>query len=230
MAKATSLMVFLVLGVIGFVPTLAAQDQSVNPGINDSYVDPDPDSWALRLEAEDRAIYKFRHAIVASLALDSGTDVADVGAGTGFLTRLMARQVGDGTVYAVDIAQTFLDHIATSAKAENLANIVEVLAAADDTNLKADSVDLVLICDTYHHFEYPQKTMASIHRALRSGGRLMIVDFERVVGVSPDFALSHVRAGKGTVTDEVKDSGFHFVREIPLMESQGQWVREFVKR
>ncbi len=220
----------LAMVLLAAAGSLVAQTTSVNPGINDSYVDPDPDAWSLRLEAEDRAIYKFRHAIVATLSLAAGTDVADVGAGTGFLTRLMARQVGDGRVYAVDIAQSFLDHIAASAQAEEIDNIVPVLAAADDARLPSDSVDLVLICDTYHHFEFPQKTLASIHRALRPGGRMVVIDFERVVGVSPDFALSHVRAGKGTVTDEIKDAGFDLVREIPLMEAEGQWVREFVKR
>ena len=58
----------------------------------------------------------------------------------------------------------------------------------------------------------------------------MVIDIERVVGVSDEWEVNHVRAGKGTVTDEVKDSGFDLVREIPLLENTGQYYLEFVRR
>ena len=70
--------------------------------------------------------------------------------------------------------------------------------------------------------------MASIHEALRPGGVLVIVDFERVKGVSPPFAMTHIRCGRGTVTDEVKDAGFDFVKEVPMMKDQ--YIIKFVKR
>ena len=57
-----------------------------------------------------------------------------------------------------------------------------------------------------------------------------MIDCERVEGVSPPFALSHVRAGKGTVTDEIKNAGFDLVKEIPLMLDEGQYVLVFRKR
>ena len=71
------------------------QEASVKPGINERYADPDMDSIEAVLEREDRAIYKYRHAIVAALALEPGMSVADVGAGTGFIARLMG--AGSGT-------------------------------------------------------------------------------------------------------------------------------------
>ena len=109
-------------------------------------------------------------------------------------------------------------------------NVTTVLGDAKSTKLEPTSVDLALVSDAYHHFEFPRSMLASIRRALRPDGRLVVIDFERVVGVSPDFAIEHVRAGKGTVTDEIKDNGFDLVREIPLMEGEGQFYLEFRKR
>ena len=82
------------------------------------------------------------------------------------------------------------------------------------------SVDLALVCDVYHHFEFPDDSLRSIHQALREGGQLVVLDFERIQGLSPDFQLSHVRAGKGTVTDEIENAGFELEKEIPLMPNQ----------
>jgi ubiquinone/menaquinone biosynthesis C-methylase UbiE len=208
-----------------------AQERSVRPGVNDPYEDPDLEEWIDRLEADDRAIFEYRHAIVAALGLGPSMEVADVGAGTGFLTLLIARALGpEGRVFAVDVVPEFLEHIAKSAEKEGLGNVVTVLGDQKTTRLDPDTVDVILISDTYHHFEFPQHTLASLRSALRDGGRMVVIDFERIVGLSDDFAIEHVRAGKGTVTDEIKDAGFDLVREIPLMEGEGQYYLEFRKR
>lgn len=206
-----------------------AQEESVAPGINDSFENPDPDRYVERFEGESRVIYRFREAIVAALGLEPGMDVADVGAGTGFFSRMMAAWVGpEGKVYSVDIAKNFLDHIEKTSREAGLNNIETVLCDQKSTRLAAESVDLIFITDTYHHFEFPMQTLASIHQALRPGGTLVIIDFERIKGVSAAFAISHVRCGKGTVTDEVKDAGFDFIGEIPMMEEQ--YFIKFKKR
>ena len=208
-----------------------AQETSVRPGINDAYRDPDVDEWVDRLEDENRAIFQYRHAILAALAIEPGMEVADVGAGTGFLTRMIAQAVGpEGRVYAVDVVPEFLELIASRAREAGLANIVTVLSDQKSTRLEPASVDLILVCDTYHHFEFPRPTLASLHAALRDGGRMVIIDFERVEGVSDDFAIEHVRAGKGTITDEIKNGGFDLLREVPLMEQAGQYFLVFEKR
>ena len=69
----------------------------------------------------------------------------------------------------------------------------------------------MFVCDTYHHFTYPRTELASLHRALRPGGRLVVVDFERVEGVSSDWVLEHVRAGKEAVRAEIEAAGFTFL-------------------
>ena len=215
----------------GSTVAACAQEDSVRPGVNDGYTNANVEQWLEKLEGHNRAIFRFRHAIVATLALDPGMEVADVGAGTGFLTLLIAAEVGpEGRVFAEDITPEFLAHIEEITRKQGLGNVTTVLGDSKSTKLAPASVDLVLVSDTYHHFEFPRPMLESIHQALRPDGRLVVIDFERVVGVSTKFAIEHVRAGKGTVTDEIKDNGFDFVREVPLMEGEGQFYLEFRKR
>ena len=79
--------------------------------------------------------------------------------------------------------------------------------------LPENSADLVFICDTYHHFEYPLRTMTSIRKALKPGGRVVVVDFHRIPGKSSEWVLGHVRAGKEAVIQEIEEAGFKQVRE-----------------
>ncbi len=207
----------------------SAQEESVRPGINKSFEDPDVKEFIERFERDGREIYDNRLKILETLGLEKGRSVADIGAGTGFFARMFSEKVGPtGKVYAVEIAQNFLDHIDEKSKEAGIRNIVPVLGDDHSPKLPEGSVDVVFICDTYHHFEYPFDMMESIHRALRPGGRVVIVDFERIKGVTSDFSIEHVRCGKGTVTDEVKDSGFDFVREVPILKTQ--YVIVFEKR
>jgi oligopeptidase B len=201
------------------VSSSRAQEKSVRPGINDPFKNPDLKKYLGVFEGESREIYAKRNEIVAACRLKPGMVVADVGAGTGLFTRLFAKDVGPtGKVYAVDIAQKFLDHIARTAKEAGLKNIVPVLCTPTSAELPANSVDLVFICDTYHHFEFPFKTMASVHRALRPGGRVVLIDFHRIKGVSTDWVMSHVRAGQETFAQEIRQSGFKQVAEEKLLK------------
>jgi predicted methyltransferase len=196
----------------------AQQAPAVDPTINERFKNPDVEAVAESLERDSRPVYKYRLAIVAALGLKPGDDVADVGAGSGFFSRLMAQEVApDGLVYAVDIAQATIDHIEQAAKEEGLTNIKAILGGERTTHLPPDSVDLVFICDTYHHFEYPEDMMTSIAAALRPDGRLVVVDYERIRGVTPDSRYQHLRAGKGTVTDEIQDAGFDLEKDLPLV-------------
>jgi ubiquinone/menaquinone biosynthesis C-methylase UbiE len=191
-----------------------AQETSVNPGINDSYKDPDPAEFTKRFETESREIFVNRDKIVALCKLNPGMAVADVGAGTGLFTRLFAKEVGSqGKVYAVDIAKNFLKHIEKTTKERGLTNVETILCTPDSANLPRDSVELAFICDVYHHFEFPHKTMQSIHRALRKGGRLVVIDFHRIEGESSDWVLGHVRAGQEVFRAEIEGAGFKLVEE-----------------
>ena len=141
--------------------TTTAQEKSVKPGINKQYENPDPKEWIQKFEGESREIAANAKEIVAACKLKPGMMVADVGAGTGLFTRKFALEVGDkGKVYAVDIAQNFLDHIKKTCEDGKIKNVETVLCDQFSTKLPKNSVDLVFICDTYHHFEFPPSNPA----------------------------------------------------------------------
>ncbi len=211
------------------VAAALGQEQSIRPGINDSFRDPDVKEFRERFEVESREVYTRRKEIVAACRIGLGQTVADIGAGTGLFTRLFAEAVGpEGRVVALDIAPKFLDHIRATSREAGQRNVETLLCTADSTGLPPESVDLAFICDTYHHFEFPQKTMASLYRAIKPGGRVILVDFRRVEGASTDWVLNHVRAGQEVFEAEVVQAGFRKAGEERGLLEENYFV-EFEK-
>ncbi|QDU28526.1 Ubiquinone/menaquinone biosynthesis C-methyltransferase UbiE [Anatilimnocola aggregata] len=195
--------------------TFYGQDKSVAPGINKPFQKPDVGEFQGKFEKEGREAFDHRDKIVEACQVRAGMAVADVGAGTGLFTRLFVPLVGEkGRVFAVDISQDFVDHIVIAARKGNLKNIEGVVCKPDSVGLPEMSVDLVFICDTYHHFEFPHKTMQSIHKALKPGGRVVLVDYQRIAGKSTDWVMNHVRAGQEVVEKEITECGFKRVAEV----------------
>ncbi len=92
------------------------------------------------------------------------------------------------------------------------------------------SIDIAFICDVYHHFEYPAESLSTIHQAMVPGGRLIVVDFERIPGVSRPWILGHVRAGKEVFRAEIAAAGFEFVEEIEIPRLQENYFLVFKRR
>lgn len=196
-----------------------AKEQSVHPGINTPFEHPSYQEWVERFETEGREVYDKRAQIVDATGVAPGMVVADIGAGTGLFTRLFAPRVNpSGMVIAVDISKTFVENILRTSREQNLKNVQGIVNTPTDVALARESVDLAFVCDTYHHFEYPQSMLASIHRALKPKGTLVIVDFERIPGESSAWVLNHVRAGKEAVIAEVEAAGFQLVEDRPLLK------------
>jgi ubiquinone/menaquinone biosynthesis C-methylase UbiE len=196
-------------------PQGAASQTKTDPKINEPFRKPDVKEYVKRFESEDRETYARRHEIVAALGLAKGMRVADVGAGTGLFTRLIADEVGStGKVYAVDIAPQFLQHIAAESRKRGQTQVMTVLCDQTTTNLPRESVDLAFLCDVYHHLEKPEKTLASIRQALKPGGELVVVEFDRVEGKSAEFVLKHVRAAKDVFRQEIENAGFRVTPTI----------------
>ena len=165
----------LLILAVSSLPALA-QEQSVRPGINDNFRDPNPKEFVEKFEIESREVFAKRSEIVKLLKLKPTDTVADIGAGTGLFTRLFSGEVKEGKVVAVDIAQKFLDHIEITCREKGIRNVETLKCTDSSTELPEASIDVAFICDTYHHFEFPLRTMASIHQALKPGGRLVVVD------------------------------------------------------
>lgn len=209
----------LLFSLPGVLP--GAEEKSVKPGINAEYLKPDlnPAQWTERFEREGREIYDHREKIVAAAALKPGQTVADIGAGTGLFMPYFSRAVGPtGKVIAVDIVPAFVAKLKGRAAELGLANVSTVLCTERSVELPPASIDVAFICDVYHHFEYPQSSLASIRKALKPGGTLVVVEFKRIPGVSSEWIMNHVRAGQEVFEAEIAAAGFVRIGESPILK------------
>ncbi len=201
--------------------------------INERFMDPnlDAEEWVPRWESESREIFASRAEIVEALELTAGARVADVGSGTGLFVEPISTAVKDtGRLFAVDISPKFVEYIKNRVKKRGLENVEVILSRKDSTELPEASVHVVFLCDTYHHFEFAEKMLTSIGRALRKGGQQVVVDFERVPGQSREWVVKHVRAGKEQVKEEIVRAGFVFKEEVKIEGLSENYFLRFVKR
>jgi len=182
-----------------------------NGSINTQFEDPklDVSGFIKKFESNSREVFAKRAEILAACEIRPGMSVADLGAGTGIYTFPFAEKVGPaGTVFAVDISPGFLKYLADQAAKKGLSKVVKPLKGSHDkTNLPANSVDLIFVCDAYHHFEKPESILASIHSALRSGGKVILIDFDKRSD-SSTFVKHHARAEKEVYYKELEAAGF----------------------
>jgi ubiquinone/menaquinone biosynthesis C-methylase UbiE len=206
------------------------KEDSVRPGVNERFLaeDLDVERFVGIFEGESREVSVQRKHIVEALDVSSGMTVADIGAGTGLFLPDFDSGVGsEGRVYAVEISPKFLEHLRERAEREKLARVEVVKGLEDSVALPAASIDLAFVCDTYHHFEYPRSTLASLYTAIRPGGSLVILDFERIPGKSRDWVLEHMRAGKEVFRREIESAGFRFEREVSIEGLKENYVLRF---
>ena len=196
-----------------------AQTETLSPGINERFLDPnlDPQQWLARFEVESREVFAHRQDVVQALQLTPGTRIADIGSGTGLFLELFSKAVTDtGKVYALDISPRLIEFVKQRVQKEKLKNVEAKLSQEDSTGLPNASIDVAFVCDTYHHFENHEAMLRSIRAALRPGGQLVVIDFQRIPGKSRDWVLGHVRADKEQVRQEIKQAGFVFQKEVKI--------------
>lgn len=215
--------------------TDAKRADNLPAGINDSFLDPNMkvEDFIKRFEIESREVFACRKQILEAIQLKPGMAVADVGSGTGLYLGPLSRGVGEeGKVYAIDISPKFAKHLRDRAKEEKLTNVDVVLCSDRDVNLKANSIDRAFICDVYHHFEYPESSLKSIYRAMRDGGKLILVDFHREPQVSPErkqWLKGHIRAPLDTFKQEIIDAGFKFDEQVAIDGFSENYLLRFSK-
>lgn len=205
---------------VAAAPLGAHAPASAKPDINAPYQHPVYQDWVRRFEHPGREVYDRRYEIVNAVGIRPGMTVADIGAGTGLFTRLFVPLVGArGLVYAVDISRGFVASIERMAREQGLNNVRGIVNTQTDVSLPASSVDIAFVCDTYHHFEHPRETLASLHRALRPDGLLVVIDYRRVAPASAPWVLQHVRAGKDKVIEEIEAAGFQLTDDLPFLKT-----------
>ncbi len=131
--------------------------------------------WLERPERQDE---ERPDLAIPALKLKPGEAAADIGAGTGYYTRRLAGAVGEkGVVYAVEIQQEMLDLLTNKMAALKINNVKPVLGTVTDPKLPAASLDLALLVDVYHEFDFPYEMINALCKALKPGGRLVFLEF-----------------------------------------------------
>src|SRR5918992_4453317 len=151
--------------------------------------------------------------VLAALAIDSGSRVADVGAGGGFYTERLAKRVGpQGRVFAVDVDEQAVERLEQLVAAQSLRNVELILGKPDDPCLPYRSLDAALIVNAYHEMTRHSDMLREIHAALKPGGRLVILDNTPTDKTTPRYRqVDGHQIDIDIVVSELRDAGFEIV-------------------
>jgi ubiquinone/menaquinone biosynthesis C-methylase UbiE len=153
--------------------------------------------------------------LIRAMGVEKGMTVADVGTGVGYMLPFLSRAVGpEGKVIGEDIFDDFLAGAKQRVQNQNLANVSLVKGSETDPKLPEGQVDEILVLDVYHHFDYPEKMLAALHKALKPGGKLVIVEYYKRPEAMPNGrAMTHIRLDMPGVIKEVEANHFHLIME-----------------
>ena len=170
------------------------------------------EEWIKTLESPQRIQGQKVDEVIARLGLKPGQVIADIGAGTGYFARRFAHHAAK--VFAVDIDEKMVAMLRKTAPA----NLEVILAAPDDPHLPPQSVDTIFFCDVIHHIENRPAYYAKLAKALKPGGRIVVIDFYKKplpVGPPPSMKLSEQE-----VIAEFQQAGFTSTRRLDLLPYQ----------
>jgi SAM-dependent methyltransferase len=177
------------------------------------------------LERPERDFEENTTMLIKNLQLQPNMSIADIGVGSGYHSRLISKQIGNGKVFAVDVEPIMLSYLKQRIAQENLTNIVPVLGTTTSVSLLSESIDLMLLVDVYHEFSDPFEMTTSMHKALKPNGKLVLVEFREEddnVPIKTIHKMSEVQAVK-----ELKAAGFRLEKNIKNLPWQHCMV--FVK-
>ncbi len=166
----------------------------------------DAEAWSKMFDDPKRDAWQKPSVVVQELQLDKGMVVADVGAATGYFEGPLSKAVGgEGKVLALDVAPQMIEFMAARAAEDGWNNVTAKVVAPDDPELDDASVHRVLIVNTWHHIEDRVRYAQKLHRALRPGGYVLIVDFNQK---SPHGPPASERIEADVVRREFESAGF----------------------
>ncbi len=172
------------------------------------------------LEREGREQAERPDVTIRAMNLKNGDVVAEIGAGTGFYARRLARAVGpSGKVWANDIQPGMLEKMKELAAAGKITNIVPVLGTETDPNLPAGQMDWILLVDVYHEFQKPEEMLAKIRRALKPNGRVALVEYRQEGDTASHISAAH-RMSVEQVLAEWQPAGFTLIETLETLPSQ----------
>ncbi len=178
-------------------------------------------SW---LERADREREQKPAEVLRVMGLKDGDVVADVGCGTGYFARRMARAVAPrGRVYAVDIQKEMLDLLKEYVEKEGIQNVVPVLGDGDDPKLPAGNLDWIILVDVYHEFQQPKPMLAKMREALKPEGRVALIEY-RAEGDSAAHIKADHRMTVEQVLGEWLPAGYRLVARHEFLPTQHFFV------
>lgn len=164
------------------------------------------DEWAKRFDDPARDAWQKPNEVVSAMQITQGMTVADLGAGTGYFEPYLSRAVGaSGTVLALDVEPDMVRYLGERAKREKLANVRPALVAMDDPKLPSRGVDRVLAVDVWHHIPARAAYAAKLVEAVKSGGKVVVVDFTLEAKHGPPV---HHRLAPEVIAKELETAGF----------------------
>ncbi len=164
------------------------------------------------LERKEREIEENTTQLLKNLAVQPGTAIADIGAGSGYHSTLLSKMVGNGKVYAVDVEPEMIAYLKNRIKLEGYKNIIPVLSIEQKVSLPANSIDVMLLVDVYHEFSFPYEMTLSMLEALKPGGQLVLVEFR---AEDPNVPIKTIhKMSERQAVREFKASGFLFEKNM----------------
>ena len=199
---------------------------------NEGYKTPEGrDTVAKTLSAANRDEKQKPRELVAAMAVKPGMVVADIGTGTGYMLPFLSEAVGtQGRVLSEDIFPDFLEKAKNTAKQHKLGNVEFIQGTETDPSLPENGVDVALALDSYHHWNYPDKMLAALHRELRDGGRLVIVEYYKRPDAMPGGrAMQHIRLDAAGFIKEIESNHFRLLSEHDHVKGS-QYMAIFEKK
>jgi ubiquinone/menaquinone biosynthesis C-methylase UbiE len=171
------------------------------------------------LERPEREAEEHPREAVGAMQIAKGATVADVGAGSGYISRLLAAAVGpNGTVWCSDIQPRMLEILEQKMKAAGITNYKAVLGSDTDPRLPDGQFDLILLADVYHEFAHPREMLRHLRLALRPGGRLVLLEYRKE---DPNVPIREEhKMAVTTVRRELEPEGFKFEQAIETLPRQ----------
>lgn len=175
-------------------------------------------TWLERTEREEEERLTL---LIRSLKLQPGQVVADIGAGSGVISIQMAERVlPGGKVMAVDVQQEMLDRLKLWCEKYGVENVEPVRGSERKTNLRPESIDLAIMVDVYHEFEYPWEMLSDISRSLRPGGRLVFVEYRKEDPAVPIKEVHKMTQAQVRKEAEQPEFGLTWLETIHILPRQ----------
>jgi arsenite methyltransferase len=214
MSYTAILLTLILLPLAAYAQDAVKRDQHQMRGLHN-----DPKAYIGSLEDPKRDAYQKPQEVLAALDLRQGEIIADIGAGSGYFTFRLARQVSErGMIYAVDVSPDMIVHINRRIRDHKVANVVSILAEPDDPLLPVASLDRFFFCDSWHHIENQTKYLSLMKKMLKPNGEVVMIDFhKKELPIGPPMQMKIARED---LIKQMEKNGFQLAKEHTFLPYQ----------